>query len=176
MIDKNIKFIPIKISIITVSDTRTKINDKSGDILASRIIDAGHNLQSRKLVKDDKHKIINLLKSWTSNKDLDVIITTGGTGLTGRDVTPEAAESLYDKPINGFGEMFRLISFNKIGTSALQSRSTAGVINGKYIFCLPGSPSACKDAWDQILIYQLDIRHRPCNFVEIMPRLTENEL
>ena len=175
MIDKNIPFIPINISILTLSDTRTKLDDKSGDILEKRVIKAGHTVKNRELIKDDKETIINLLKSWTLKEDIDVVITTGGTGLTGRDVTPEAVESLYDKTIDGFGEMFRWISFKKIGTSALQSRSTAGVINGKYIFCLPGSPSACKDAWDEILVYQLDFRHKPCNFVEIMPRLKENE-
>ena len=176
MIDKNITFIPINISLLTISDTRTIFDDKSGNILEDRIKKAGHKLVVRDLVRDDKNQIINLLKSWTVNKKTDVIISTGGTGLTGRDITPEAVESLYDKKIDGFGEMFRIISFKKIGTSALQSRSTAGVINGKYVFCLPGSPSACKDAWDEILCYQLDIRHKPCNFVEIIPRLTENEI
>ena len=176
MIDKTISFIPINICIITVSDTRTLENDKSGDLLKQRIIDAGHKFYDRMIVKDDKNQIINLLKLWTVDKKTDVIISTGGTGLTGRDITPEAVESLYDKKIDGFGEMFRIISFKKIGTSALQSRSTAGVINGKYVFCLPGSPSACKDAWDEILCYQLDIRHKPCNFVEIIPRLKENEI
>ncbi len=176
MIDKTILFIPINICIVTVSDTRSQENDKSGDLLKQRILGAGHNIYDKIIVKDDKKQIALLLEKLTSEKTIDVIITTGGTGLTGRDVTPEVVQNLFDKHIDGFGEMFRWISYQKIGTSALQSRSTAGVKNGKYIFCLPGSPSACKDAWDEILLYQLDIRHKPCNFIEIMPRLKENEL
>tara|TARA_B100000579_G_scaffold279828_1_gene231607 strand:- start:3792 stop:4346 length:555 start_codon:yes stop_codon:yes gene_type:complete len=176
MIDKTISFIPVNVCIITVSDTRTLENDKSGDLLKRRIIEAGHNFYDRMIVEDDKNKISILLENLSLEKKIDVIITTGGTGLTGRDVTPEAVQNLFDKPIEGFGEMFRWISYKKIGTSALQSRSTAGVKNGKYIFCLPGSPSACKDAWDEILLYQLDIRHKPCNFIEIIPRLKENAL
>jgi len=176
MIDKTISFIPINICVVTVSDTRSQENDKSGDLLKQRILGAGHNIYDKIIVKDDKKQIAFLLEKLTSEKTIDVIITTGGTGLTGRDVTPEVVQSLFDKHIDGFGEMFRWISYQKIGTSALQSRSTAGVKNGKYIFCLPGSPSACKDAWDEILLYQLDIRHKPCNFIEIIPRLKENEL
>ncbi len=176
MIDKNITFVPINISVLTISDSRIKKNDKSGQLLKNRIINSGHILCEHEIVKDEIDEIIKVLKKWTSNHMTDAIITTGGTGLTGRDITPEAVKSFFDKDIDGFGEMFRWISFKKIGTSALQSRATAGVKNGKYIFCLPGSPSACKDAWDEILFYQLDVRHKPCNFVEIMPRLEENKL
>tara|TARA_B100001741_G_C16373703_1_gene514472 strand:- start:223 stop:768 length:546 start_codon:yes stop_codon:yes gene_type:complete len=176
MLDKKIEFIPVNIAVLTISDTRTLQNDKSGKILVEKINNSGHVVQDRKIVKDSIPSIRNVLKDWCDKKFLDVIITTGGTGLTGRDVTPEAVEGIFEKSIEGFGELFRLISFKKIGTSALQSRATAGVKNGKYIFCLPGSPSACKDAWDNILLFQLDIRHKPCNFVEILPRLKENEL
>ena len=167
-VDKSITFIPINISLLTISDTRTNLTDKSGDILEDRIRKAGHTLVVRDIVKDDKNQIINLLKLWTVDKKTDVIISTGGTGLTGRDITPEAVESLYDKKID-LWRMFRIISFKKIGTSALQSRSTAGVINGIYVFCLPGSWHVRMS--DEILCYQLDIRHKPCNFVEIIPRL-----
>ena len=176
MIDKNISFLPINISVLTISDSRTIDNDKSGKLLKDRIIQSGHIFKEQKIVKDEKNEIIKILEKWSANQEIDVILTTGGTGLTGRDITPEATESVFEKTIDGFGEMFRWLSFQKIGTSALQSRATAGVKNGKYIFCLPGSPSACKDAWDQILSHQLDIRNRPCNFVEILPRLKENKL
>ena len=176
MIDKNISFLPVNISVLTISDSRTTDDDKSGKILKDRIINSGHVFKDSKIVKDEKQEIITALEKWAEKQEIDVIITTGGTGLTGRDITPEASNSVFDKTIDGFGEMFRWISFQKIGTSALQSRATAGVKNGKYIFCLPGSPSACRDAWDNILIYQLDVRHKPCNFVEIMPRLKENKL
>ena len=166
----------VNIALLTVTDTRTIDNDKSGGILVNKIKEANHNLIDRKICKDNKDEIVLILKEWLKNEKIDTIITTGGTGLTGRDITPEALNEIADKHIPGFGEMFRWISYKKIGTSALQSRATAGVKNGKYIFCLPGSPSACKDAWDEILLYQLDIRHKPCNFIEIIPRLKENEL
>ena len=168
-------FISINIAVVTISDTRVFKNDKSGDILVDRITQFGHKVTVREIVKDDFDKISDLFLKLIENENIDVIISTGGTGLTGRDITPEVMETLFDKTIDGFGEMFRWISFKKINTSALQSRALAGVASGKYIFCLPGSPSACKDGWDQILRYQLDIRHKPCNFVEIMPRLKEHK-
>ena len=176
MLNRKIKFVPINIAVLTISDTRTLADDKSGKILVEKLSKAGHILTNRKIVKDSIESITHVLTEWCKNTSVDVIITTGGTGLTGRDVTPEAVIGFFDKPIEGFGELFRYISFKKIGTSALQSRATAGVKNGKYIFCLPGSPSACIDAWDNILLLQLDIRHKPCNFVEILPRLKEYEL
>ncbi len=168
-------FISINIAIVTISDTRDINNDKSGDILVERITKFGHKISTREIVKDDFDKIFDLFSKLIKNKKIDVIISTGGTGLTGRDITPEVMRALFEKTIDGFGEMFRWLSFKKIGTSSLQSRALAGVTNGTYIFCLPGSPSACKDGWDEILKYQLDIRHKPCNFVEIMPRLQEHE-
>ena len=168
-------FISINIAVVTISDTREFKNDKSGDTLVDRITQFGHKVTVRKIVKDDFDKISDLFLKLIKNENIDVIISTGGTGLTGRDITPEVMETLFDKTIDGFGEMFRWLSFNKINTSALQSRALAGVASGKYIFCLPGSPSACIDGWDQILRYQLDIRHKPCNFVEIMPRLQEHK-
>ena len=174
-IDHKIDFLPINIAIITISDTRTIQNDKSGDLLEERIAISGHNLINRNIVKDDFEEITKCVRNLTDQKNIDVIISTGGTGLTGRDITPEVMKTLFDKSIEGFGEMFRWLSYSKIGTSALQSRALAGVSNGTYIFCLPGSPSACKDGWDDILVYQLDIRHKPCNFIEIMPRLKEHE-
>ena len=174
VIDNKIKFLPINISILTISDTRTTDNDKSGNLLEERVKTSGHNLVYREIIKDDFNDIIRVVKGLTNKSKVDVIITTGGTGLTGRDITPEAMKTLFEKSIDGFGEMFRWLSFKKIGTSSLQSRALAGVSNGTYIFCLPGSPSACKDGWDDILVYQLDIRHKPCNFVEIMPRLNEH--
>ena len=174
-IDNEIDFLPINIAIITISDTRTIQNDKSGDLLKQRVIISGHNLINRSIVKDDFEEITKCVQNLTDQKKIDVIISTGGTGLTGRDITPEVMKTLFDKSIEGFGEMFRWLSYSKIGTSALQSRALAGVSNGTYIFCLPGSPSACKDGWDDILVYQLDIRHKPCNFIEIMPRLKEHE-
>ena len=170
------KFISINIAVVTISDTRELENDKSGDTLHNRITQFGHKVTVREIVKDDFNKISDLFKKLLKNKDIDVIISTGGTGLTGRDITPEVMETLFEKTIDGFGEMFRWLSYSKIGTSSLQSRALAGVSNGTYIFCLPGSPSACRDGWDQILIHQLDIRHKPCNFVEIMPRLQEHKL
>ena len=174
-IDHKIDFLPINIAIITISDTRTIQNDKSGDLLEARVTISGHNLINRNIVKDDFEEITKCVQNLTDQKNIDVIISTGGTGLTGRDITPEVMKTLFDKSIEGFGEMFRWLSYSKIGTSALQSRALAGVSNGIYIFCLPGSPSACKDGWDDILAYQLDIRHKPCNFIEIMPRLKEHE-
>ena len=168
-------FISINIAIVTISDTRIMNNDKSGDVLVERVKNFGHKVISREIVKDDYDKIFNLFQKLTKNKNIDVIISTGGTGLTGRDITPEVMKTLFEKTIDGFGEMFRWLSYKKIGTSALQSRALAGVANGTYIFCLPGSPSACKDGWDEILKYQLDVRHKPCNFLEIMPRLEEHK-
>ena len=170
----HINFIPINIAVVTISDTRVLDNDKSGDILEKRVLESNHKIISREIVKDDFDKIFQLFQNLINNKKIDVIISTGGTGLTGRDITPEVMKTLFDKTIDGFGEMFRWLSYSKIGTSALQSRALAGVSNGTYIFVLPGSPSACKDAWDEILSHQLDYRHKPCNFVEIMPRLLEN--
>lgn len=166
-------FVSINIAVVTISDTREFKNDRSGDTLVSRITQFGHKVTVREIVKDDFDKISALFNKLLKNKDIDVIISTGGTGLTGRDITPEVMQTLFEKTIDGFGEMFRWLSFKKISTSALQSRALAGVSCGKYIFCLPGSPSACEDGWDEILKYQLDIRHKPCNFVEIMPRLQE---
>ena len=171
-----INFIPINIAIITISDTRHLNNDRSGDVLQERVLKSNHKIISRDIVKDDFDSIYKLFSNLIKNEKIDVIISTGGTGLTGRDITPEVMKTLFEKTIDGFGEMFRWLSYNKIGTSSLQSRALAGVANGTYIFCLPGSPSACRDGWDQILIYQLDIRHKPCNFVEILPRLQEHKL
>ena len=175
MINEN-KFLPINIAIVTISDTRDLNNDKSGKILVERVKDFGHKVIVRDIVKDDFDQIYNLFLKLTKNENIDAIISTGGTGLTGRDITPEVMKTIFEKYIDGFGEMFRWLSYKTIGTSALQSRALAGVANGKYIFCLPGSPSACKDAWDEILKYQLDIRHKPCNFIEIMPRLRDHKL
>ena len=174
--NNNVDFLPINISIVTISDTRNLENDKSGNVLVQRVQNSGHKILSRKIVKDDFDQISELFQNMINDKNIDVIISTGGTGLTGKDITPEVMETLFEKSIDGFGEMFRWLSFSKIGTSALQSRALAGVTKGTYIFCLPGSPSACKDGWDQILVHQLDIRHKPCNFVEIMPRLQEHEV
>ena len=169
-------FIPVKISLLTISDTRSKKDDKSGNLLERKVLESGHILFDRKIVKDDILEIKNTSKVWVQNPDVEIIISTGGTGLTGRDVSPEAFREIFDKEIEGFGELFRYLSFKKIGTSTVQSRAIAGVANGTYIFVLPGSPSACKDAWDDILLHQLDYRHKPCNFVEIMPRLIEKNL
>ena len=169
------EFIPLHIAILTVSDTRTFADDKSGQTLLDRITEAGHSVSDRQIVRDDVAKIRHVVKAWSKRSNIDVIISTGGTGLTGRDVTIEAMRPLFEKEIEGFSTLFHMISFPKIGTSTVQSRATAGVMKGKYIFCLPGSPGACRDAWDEILKYQLDYRHPPCNFVEIMPRLEENQ-
>ena len=171
----NNDFICINIAVVTISDTRELKNDKSGDTLVNRITQFGHKVTVREIVKDDFNNISDLFVKLLENKKIDVIISTGGTGLTGRDITPEVMKTIFEKTIDGFGEMFRWVSYKKINTSALQSRARAGVASGKYIFCLPGSPSACKDGWDEILRYQLDIRHKPCNFVEIMPRLQEHK-
>jgi len=172
-IDDGIKFVPVRIAVMTVSDTRTRENDTSGDTLAARIADAGHELADRVIVKDDIPTIRAQLQQWIDDKQIDAVITTGGTGLTGRDVTVEAMKPLFEKEIDGFAAVFHRISFEKIGTSTLQSRACAGVAKGTYLFALPGSTGAVKDGWDGILKHQLDIRHKPCNFVEIMPRLLE---
>jgi molybdenum cofactor biosynthesis protein B len=169
------EFLPLSIAILTVSDTRTLADDKSGQTLQERIAAAGHSVADWQTTRDDIVKIRRIVRAWVKRSDIDVIISTGGTGLTGRDVTIEAMRPLFEKEIEGFGTLFHMISFPKIGTSTVQSRATAGVVKGKYIFCLPGSPGACRDAWDEILKYQLDYRHPPCNFVEIMPRLEEHQ-
>jgi molybdopterin adenylyltransferase len=167
-------FIPVNIAVITISDTRTLADDKSGQTLVERIAGDGHVLADRAIVKDEVRQIRAKVRALTKRDDVDAIITTGGTGLTGRDVTIEALRPLFDKEIEGFGTVFHMISFQKIKTSTMQSRATAGVINGTYVFCLPGSPGACRDGWDEILRHQLDYRHSPCNFIEIMPRLDEH--
>ncbi len=173
-IDKTRPFIPVSIAVLTVSDTRNLDEDKSGKTLADRITSVGHKLADRKIVTDDIPMIQDQLKTWIEDKGIDVVITTGGTGFTGRDVTPDAIEPLFEKRMDGFSEVFHRISYDKIGTSTIQSRATAGVAGATFIFCLPGSPGACKDGWDAILVKQLDYRHMPCNFVEIMPRLDEH--
>ncbi|NNM73017.1 molybdenum cofactor biosynthesis protein B [Enterovirga aerilata] len=167
-------FIPLSIAVLTISDTRTFADDRSGDTLVQRLTDAGHRLADRALVPDDVEVIRAKVRSWIADSGVDVVITTGGTGFTGRDLTPEALEPLFEKRMEGFSVVFHQISFAKIGVSTIQSRATAGVAGATYIFCLPGSPGACRDAWDGILASQLDYRHRPCNFVEIMPRLDEH--
>jgi molybdopterin adenylyltransferase len=167
------EFVPVGIAVITISDTRTTADDKSGQTLVDRISDAGHRLASRTIVKDDVRAIRAVVRKLSKDRLVDVIISTGGTGLTGRDVTIEAMRPLFDKEIEGFGVLFHMMSFQKIKTSTVQSRATAGVVAGKYVFCLPGSPGACRDGWDEILVHQLDYRHKPCNFIEIMPRLDE---
>jgi molybdenum cofactor biosynthesis protein B len=172
-IDESRKFLPVNIAVLTVSDTRDSTNDTSGDTLAKRIAEAGHHIAVRSIVRDDATAIAELLKTWIDDPSIDVVITTGGTGLTGRDVTPEAFDRVLEKRIEGFGELFRMLSYQKIGTSTIQSRAMAGVANGTYLFALPGSTGAVKDGWDDILVWQLDSRHRPCNFVELMPRLKE---
>ena len=172
-IDTSIDFVAINIAVITISDSRTIKNDTSGNTLEKRIVDAGHQMIKRIIIPDDLKRIKETLETLSNEKEIDCIITTGGTGLTGRDTTPEAVKQIASKQIDGFGELFRQVSFEKIGTSAIQSRAVAALINSTYIFCLPGSTGACKDGWDEILKYQLDIRHKPCNFVEIMPRLNE---
>lgn len=166
-------FVPLNIAVLTVSDTRSLANDPSGDLLQGRVIDGGHQLFDRQIVRDDKYAIRAVVSAWIHNSECQVIIATGGTGLTGRDGTPEAVIPLLDKEIEGFGELFRWLSFQSIGTSTLQSRATSGVANGTYLFVLPGSTSACRDAWDQIIHAQLDFRTQPCNMVELMPRLNE---
>jgi len=175
MIDETRSFIPVRIAVLTLSDTRTPEDDRSGDTLAERLTDAGHVLAARALVTDDRGLIAAKLRQWVADPAIDVVISTGGTGLTGRDVTVEAHRDVYEKEIEAFGTVFTHVSMQKIGTSAVQSRATGGVAGGTYLFALPGSPGACRDAWDEILKWQLDIRHRPCNFVEIMPRLDEHQ-
>lgn len=173
-IDESRPFTPITIAVLTVSDTRTEHDDKSGTLLSNMLVEAGHNLAESSIVKDDIPAIQEQIKKWVDDKSIDVIITTGGTGFTGRDVTPEAVKPLFDKEIDGFSALFHQISFEKVGTSTVQSRACGGLIKDTFIFCVPGSPGACKDAWHGILKFQLDSRHRPCNFVEIMPRLMEH--
>ncbi|MBV2359062.1 molybdenum cofactor biosynthesis protein B [Thalassococcus sp. CAU 1522] len=173
-IDETKEFIPVRIAVLTVSDTRSVSEDRSGDTLVARIEAAGHVLADRQIVKDERDEIAAQLRAWIADPGIDVVISTGGTGLTGRDVTVEAHRDVYEKEIDAFGTVFTMISFGKIGTSAVQSRATGGVAGGTYLFALPGSPGACKDAWDEILALQLDYRHRPCNFVEIFPRLDEH--
>ena len=167
-------FVAVKIAVLTVSDTRSLEDDKSGATLVARIEEAGHTIAARDIVKDDIDTLRDQVSSWVNRGDIDVIITTGGTGFTGRDVTPEALEPLFDKRMDGFSIAFHMLSHTKIGSSTIQSRATAGLIGTTFVFCLPGSPGACKDAWDGILKAQLDYRHLPCNFVEIMPRLDEH--
>lgn len=167
-------FLPVNIAVLTVSDSRTLEDDRSGNVLVERIEAAGHKLAVRAIVKDEADLIEAQLKTWIADNAVDVVIATGGTGLTGRDVTPEAFKRVCEKEIPGFGELFRWISYQKISTSTIQSRATAGVAGGTYMFALPGSPGACKDAWDDILVHQLDARYKPCNFVELMPRLMEH--
>ncbi|MEJ0025457.1 MAG: molybdenum cofactor biosynthesis protein B [Rhizomicrobium sp.] len=173
-IDETVAFVPVRIAVLTVSDTRTLAEDKSGDTLVARIAEAGHALAARTLLRDDRDAITAQLRDWIDDPSIDAVITTGGTGLTGRDVTVEAMKPLFEKEIDGFSVIFHQISFAKVGTSTLQSRACAGVARGTYLFALPGSPGAVKDGWDGILKYQLDIRHQPCNFVDIMPRLEEH--
>ena len=172
-IDESRRFVPVQIAIVTVSDTRSEQDDRSGATLVERAEKAGHTIVRRVIVPDDRARIEALLRGFIADREVDVVIATGGTGLTGRDVTPEAFRAVYDKEIEGFGELFRWLSYKHVGVSTLQSRATAGVAQGTYLFALPGSPSACRDAWDEILALQLDSRYRPCNLVELMPRLTE---
>jgi len=174
-IDESREFIPVNIAVLTISDTRGIAEDRSGDTLVRRLQGDGHRLADRAIVRDDVEEIVGRLRSWITDPRVDVVISSGGTGLTGRDVTPEAFKRVFEKEIAGFGEVFRWISFQKIGTSTIQSRAIAGVAGGTYLFAVPGSTGACRDAWDEILRKQLDIRFRPCNFVEIMPRLREHE-
>lgn len=172
-IDESRVFVPLRIAVLTVSDTRTEDTDRSGNTLAERARAAGHEVRAKVIVVDERSAIEAQLRAWIAADDIDVVISTGGTGVTGRDVTPEAFEAVYEKAIPGFGELFRQLSFDKIGTSTIQSRATAGVARGTYLFAVPGSPGAVKDAWDGILVTQLDIRYRPCNFAELLPRLSE---
>lgn len=174
-IDPSRPFIPVRIAVLTVSDTRTLAEDKSGQTLVERIEAAGHIVAARQIVKDDIAAIHAAIKPWLIDPDVDVVIATGGTGVTGRDVTPEAFDALYEKEIPGFGELFRMLSYQKIDTSTIQSRATAGVAHGTYLFALPGSTGAVKDAWDDILVHQLDYRYMPCNFVELFDRLQEHQ-
>lgn len=173
-IDESRPFVPVAIAVLTVSDTRTLEDDKSGQTLVDRIAAAGHTLAARAIVTDDVAAIVGQLRAWIADPRIDVVVSTGGTGVTGRDVTPEAFEQVYEKKIEGFGEVFRMLSYKLIGTSTIQSRATGGVAGGTYLFALPGSPGACRDGWDGILKDQLDYRFKPCNFVELMPRLQEH--
>lgn len=174
-IDETKEFIPVRIAVLTVSDTRSAAEDRSGDTLVERLTGAGHVLAARGIVRDERVAIAEQLREWIADPGVDVILTTGGTGLTGRDVTVEAHRDVYEKEIEAFGTIFTIVSMQKIGTSAVQSRACGGVAGGTYLFALPGSPGACRDAWDEILVWQLDYRHRPCNFVEIFPRLEEHK-
>ena len=173
-IDETRQFVPLNIAVLTISDTRALADDKSGMTLVDRLTAAGHKLAAREIVTDDVEAIRAVIRRWIADDGVDAVITTGGTGFTGRDVTPEAVEPLFEKRMDGFSIAFHLLSHAKIGTSTVQSRATAGVAGATFIFCLPGSPGACKDAWDEILVHQLDYRYRPCNFVEILPRLDEH--
>lgn len=173
-IDETRSFVPVRIAVLTMSDTRSLGEDKSGDLLVERLQGAGHVLADRAILKDDAAAIRAKVVGWIADPNIDCVITTGGTGFTGRDVTPEAVRPLFEKDIEGFAILFHMLSYAKVATSTIQSRACAGVAHGTYIFCLPGSPGACRDAWDGILVHQLDMRHRPCNFVEIMPRLDEH--
>jgi molybdenum cofactor biosynthesis protein B len=173
-IDETKEFIPVRFAVLTVSDTRTIEEDRSGQTLVDRIAEAGHTLAARAILPDERGEIADQLRAWCADPGIDAILTTGGTGLTGRDVTVEAHRDVYEKEIEAFGTVFTIVSMQKIGTSAVQSRACAGVANGTYLFALPGSPGACRDAWDEILVWQFDYRHRPCNFVEIFPRLDEH--
>lgn len=172
-LDLNRPFHPLRIAVVTVSDTRTSADDRSGDLLAEYILRDGHHLARRLLVRDDREALGATLRALADDDGIDVVVTTGGTGVTGRDVTPEAFRDVWEKEIPGFGELFRWLSYATIGTSTIQSRATAGLLRGTYLFALPGSPSACRDGWDGILRHQLDSRHRPCNFAELLPRLRE---
>ncbi|MEM8630422.1 MAG: molybdenum cofactor biosynthesis protein B [Pseudomonadota bacterium] len=174
-IDETVEFIPVRIAILTLSDSRDLASDRSGQTLVDRVEAAGHTVADRKILPDERSEIANQLRRWIADPEVDVVISTGGTGLTGRDVTVEAHRDVYEKEIDAFGTVFTVVSMKKIGTSAVQSRACGGVAGGTYLFALPGSPGACKDAWDEILAYQLDFRHRPCNFVEIFPRLDEHK-
>lgn len=173
-IDEARPFLPMRIAVLAVSDTRSLAEDKSGDVLVARISEAGHKLAARHILRDNREDIAAQLRAWVEDPEIDVILSTGGTGLTGRDVTVEAHRDVYEKEIDAFGTVFTMVSMQKIGTSAVQSRATGGVAGGTYLFALPGSSGACKDAWDEILKWQFDYRHRPCNFVEILPRLDEH--
>ncbi|WP_372624384.1 molybdenum cofactor biosynthesis protein B [Falsiroseomonas sp.] len=173
-IDESRTFLPVNIAVLTVSDTRDLASDRSGETLAARIVASGHRLAAREICKDEAPMIEGILRRWLADPEVDCVITTGGTGITGRDVTPEAFARVLEKEIGGFGELFRMLSYQKIGTSTIQSRAIGGVAGGTYLFALPGSTGACKDAWDDILVWQLDSRHRPCNLVELMPRLQEH--
>ena len=173
-IDETKDFVPVRFAVLTVSDTRSLDSDRSGDTLAGRITGAGHVLAARTILPDERDRIAAQLRAWIADPGIDAVLTTGGTGLTGRDVTVEAHRDVYEKEIEAFGTVFTIVSMGKIGTSAVQSRACAGVAGGTYLFALPGSPGACKDAWDEILVHQFDYRHQPCNFVEIFPRLEEH--